>query len=98
MRLATFLFLAASINVSAQQPAPHPTTAAEAPNRDTSFIDSEGRAHITRVVPVPADLSRQSRYWLSQPMPDAGPPESLAERRAATDKWALTASQDWQKL
>jgi len=98
MRFATFLLLAASISVAAQEPAPHPTTAAEAPNRDTSFIDSEGRAHITRVIPVPADLSRQSRYWLSQPVPDVGPPESLAERRTATDKWALTASQDWQKL
>jgi len=75
-----------------------PTTAADAAQRNSSYIDEQGRAHITRIVPVPPDLSRQSRYWLSQPVPDAGPPESLAERRAGTDKWALTASQDWQKL
>ena len=37
----------------ASQPAPAPTTAAEAPNRDTSYIDAQGTAHMTRVVPVP---------------------------------------------
>jgi monoterpene epsilon-lactone hydrolase len=88
--------------LTAQQTSPStsakPTTAADAAQRDSSYIDEQGRAHITRIVPVPADLSRQSRYWLSQPVPDAGPEESLAERRAGTDKWALTASQDWQKL
>jgi len=94
--LPALLFCAASL--TAQQAAPKPTTAADAAQRDSSYIDEQGRAHITRIVPVPASLSRQSRYWLSQPVPDAGPPESLAERRASTDKWALTASQDWQKL
>jgi monoterpene epsilon-lactone hydrolase len=79
-------------------PAHQPTTAADAAQRDSSFIDSEGRAHITRIVPVPEYLSRQSRFWLSTPVPDAGPPESLAERRAGTDKWALGASKDWLKL
>ena len=43
-------------------PATQPTTAADAPQRDSSFIDAEGRAHITRIVPVPYDLSRQSRH------------------------------------
>ena len=88
-------------SLSAQQTAStsaKPTTAADAAQRDSSYIDEQGRAHITRIVPVPADLSRQSRYWLSTPVPDASPPEPLAERRAGTDKWALTASQDWQKL
>jgi len=79
-------------------PAHQPTTAADAAQRDSSFIDSEGRAHITRIVPVPAYLSPQSRYWLSEPVPDAGPPESLAERRAGTDKWALGASKLWLNL
>ena len=79
-------------------PATQPTTAADAAQRDSSFIDSEGRAHITRIVPVPADLSIQSRYWLSEPAPDAGPPESLAQRREGTDKWAVTARDAWLKL
>ena len=79
-------------------PAHQPTTAADAPQRDSSYIDEQGRAHITRIVPVPADLSRQSRYWLSTPVPDAGPPESLAERRAGTDKYTAAAKNDWLAL
>ena len=29
------------------------TTVAEAPPRDTSFIDTNGTAHVARVIPVP---------------------------------------------
>ncbi len=79
-------------------PAHQPTTAADAPQRNSSYIDAQGRAHITRIVPVPAYLSRQSRYWLSEAVPDAGPPDSLADRRAHTDAWALTARDAWLKL
>src|SRR5580693_2835210 len=79
-------------------PATQPTTAADAAQRDSSFIDSEGRAHITRIVPVPQDLSIPSRYWLSEAVPDAGAPESLAQRREGTDKWAIAARDAWLKL
>ena len=94
------LLLAAVSTLSAQQPgpAPKPTTAAEAPTRDTSFIDAQGTAHVTRIVPVPEALSRQSHYWLSTPEPDAGLPEPLADRRAHTDAWAVTARDAWLKL
>jgi len=102
MRLIASLFLlATTAALPAQQPAantPQPTTAATAAQSDTSFIDSEGRAHITRIVPVPTYLSKQSQYWLREPVPDAGPPESLEQRRAGTDKWALTARDAWLKL
>lgn len=80
------------------QDAPKPTTAAEAPTRDTSFIDADGAAHVTRVIPVPESLSRQSRYWLSEAVPDAGPPQSLEDRRKGTDAWALTARDQWLAL
>jgi len=85
----------------AQQSAPaenHSTTESEAPQRDTSFIDSAGRAHITRVIPVPESLSFQSRYWLAEPVKDGGPEMSLAERRKGTDDWAATARDAWFKL
>jgi epsilon-lactone hydrolase len=100
-RTISLILFAASAALLAQQPdttAPKPTTAETAAQRDTSFIDSEGRAHITRIVPVPTYLSRQSQYWLREPVPDAGPPESLEQRRAGTDKWALTARDAWLKL
>ena len=97
MRLIFFALALAVPAAFAQQPAPT-TTAAQAPNSDTSYIDAQGNAHITRVIPVPQALSRQSRYWLSQPVPDGGPEESLADRRAHTDAWALTARDEWFKL
>lgn len=86
----------------AQQPAspapPHPTTAAEAPTRDTSYIDEKGTAHITRVVPVPQDLSREAQKSLGRPQPDEGPPQSLEERRKGTDEYTARAKQDWLKI
>ena len=110
MRLAALLLALSSASLIAQRatppqappvtplPATQPTTAADAAQRDSSFIDAEGRAHITRIVPVPASLSPQSRYWLAEPVPDAGPPDTLAQRRAGTDKWAVTARDQWLQL
>jgi acetyl esterase/lipase len=97
-RYAVPLLLIASAALTAQQPAPHPTTAAEAPTRDTSYIDAQGAAHVTRVVPVPATISVQAQRALSRPEPDQGPPEPLALRRSRTDAWALTAAAAWSKL
>ena len=111
MRLAAACILLSSAAILAAQqatppekppvtpmPANQPTTAADAAQRDSSYIDDQGRAHITRIVPVPAYLSYQSRYWLSEPAPDAGPPESLAQRRAMTDKYTAGAKDQWLKL
>ncbi len=91
-------FLLASTVLGAQQPVWHPTTAAEAPTRDTSFIDAQGTAHVTRVVPVPGDLSPQAQAMLRRPEPDQGPPQSLAERRSGTDAWAVRAAAAWSRL
>src|ERR1035441_5373944 len=70
----------------ASAPAPQPTTEATAPTRDTSYIDAQGTAHVTRVVPVPNDLSPESRWFLSRAEPDQGPPQSLEESRKGTDR------------
>jgi len=67
------------------------TTAAQAPNSDTSYIDAQGTAHITRVIPVPKDLSPQAQKMLARPMSDAAMPQSLAERRSGTDRWQARA-------
>jgi len=79
-------------------PATQPTTAADAPQRDSSYIDEQGRAHITRIVPVPQYLSFPSRYWLSEKVPDGDPNESLADRRAATDRYTAGAKDQWLNL
>jgi monoterpene epsilon-lactone hydrolase len=94
---AIFLFLG-SLVTTAQQPTPQPTTASQAPNSDTSYIDAQGTAHITRVVPVPATISPEAQKMLSRVVPDQGPPESLAERRAHTDASLANARVAWSKI
>ncbi|HEX3659925.1 MAG TPA: alpha/beta hydrolase fold domain-containing protein [Acidobacteriaceae bacterium] len=79
--VASLLLLSAS--AFAQQG----TTAAQAPNADTSYIDPQGAAHITRVVPIPPDLSPEARAMLARPTSDANIPQSLAQRRHGTDVW-----------
>src|ERR1700679_2982709 len=82
----------------AQQPAPPPTTAADAPNRDTSFIDEKGTAHVTRVVPVPQTLSPLGQQILSHPDPAQGPPQPLSERRRLTDEYTARARVEWTTI
>jgi len=103
LRPAALLLLLASVAlpvsvIVAQQPAPLPTTAAEAPNRDTSYIDAQGTAHVTRVVPLPAAISPQAQRRLGAAVPDQGPPEPLALRRANTDIYTAAARIAWTRL
>ena len=52
-RSIAFLFLAISTALAAQS-IPQPTSASTAATRDTSYIDAQGTAYVTRVVPVSA--------------------------------------------
>ncbi len=99
-RFAPLLLLLVSAAVQAQQPAaaPSPTTAAQAPTTDTSYIDAQGTAHVTRVVPVPKTISAEAQRRLSRPVPDQGPPQSLAERRKSTDAYTARAREEWSRL
>ena len=104
-RPATFLLaICIPTALAAQQPAaaptdqPHPTTAAEAPKTDTSFIDDQGTAHVTRIVPVPQTISPQGQLVLGHAIPDQGPPESLADRRKGTDAYTARARVAWTHL
>lgn len=75
-----------------------PTAAAQAPTHDTSYIDEQGTAHVTRVVPVPKTISAEGQRRLSRPEPDQGPPQSLAERREGTDAYTARARVEWTRL
>ena len=88
--------LLTSAFLAAQQPAP--TTASQAPNSDTSFIDSQGTAHVTRVVPIPATISPEAQRMLSRATPDQSAPQSLAERRAHTDASTAASRVAWSKI
>ncbi len=82
----------------AQEGARKATTASEAPARDSSYIDAEGTAHLTRVIPVPQDLSPEARKFISAQAPDEAPAESLAIRRKHTDEWEERAREQWSRL
>ncbi len=100
--LSVILALLVPMVIAAQQPAGKPelkpTTAAEAPTRDTSYIDEKGTAHVTRVVPVPENLSEQARLAVGHSEPDQGPPQSLEERRKRTDEYTARAKDAWSKI
>lgn len=88
--------LVLSSALAAQQPPP--TTAATAPNSDTSYIDEAGTAHVTRVVPLPDTISAEAKQSVARRVPDQGPPESLADRRAHTDASSAAARAAWSKI
>jgi monoterpene epsilon-lactone hydrolase len=97
LRSITLLFVAIC-HVLAAQSVPQPTSASTATTRDTSYIDSQGTAYVTRVVPVPPDLSPEARKSLIRTTPDQGPAESLATRRARMKVSAAHQNANWSKL
>jgi monoterpene epsilon-lactone hydrolase len=82
------LLAVALIPSFAQQPTGTPPPG---PTNDTSVIDADGTARITRVVPLPSILSSQAKAFWSRPVSDAAKPQTLAERRAGTDTWQTGA-------
>ena len=82
----------------AQQQALQPTTAAEAPNRDTSYIDANGTAHVTRVVPVPQTSVPRRRSRSAAPSPTRARRSRLPTRRKGTDAYTARARVEWTKL
>jgi epsilon-lactone hydrolase len=97
-RCIVFVVLSAGSLLFAQQPTPKPTTAADAPSRDTSYIDASGTAHVTRVVPVPQTISAEAQKSLSRQEPDQGPPQPLEQRRKMTDAYTASARVEWSKI
>ena len=98
LRPAALLILLTSALVAQQPATPAPTTAATAATRDTSYIDENGTAHITRVIPIPDDLSPEARAAVARSGPDQGPPESLATRRANQDAGQVRGRAAWSAI
>lgn len=80
------VFAAAVSMLSARQ-----TDAQHAPQTDSSYIDANGTAHVTRVVPVPETVSPEARKSLARQVSDAPSHETLADRRSHTDTWQAGA-------
>lgn len=68
------------------------------PAGDSAKFDPDGTAHITRVVPMPATISPEAQKWLESLTRQKYGPETLAERRANTDKWRVEDSAEARKL
>lgn len=68
------------------------------PQKDSSYIDADGTAHITRVVPVPKTLSPEAQKVLSRRISDVSRHESLSESRAKTDRWQQAAGAASRRL
>jgi monoterpene epsilon-lactone hydrolase len=68
------------------------------PQNDSSYIDGQGTAHISRVIPLPKTISSQAREYLGRPLPDSAANQSLAEKRARTDAMQLHDSEQNRAL
>lgn len=67
------------------------------PQKDSSYIDAHGTAHVTRLVPVPNTVSPQAQKFLARPIPDVRRHETIAQRRANTDRWQNAAGAAYRK-
>ena len=97
-QLEIVLLFSPSAMAIAQQQASQPTTAADAPQHDANYIDANGTAHVTRVVPVPQTISPEAQKSISRAEPDQGPPAPLEERRKGTDAYTARARVEWTRL
>ena len=68
------------------------------PQQDSSYIDADGTAHVTRIVPVPDTISLEAQRELARRVSDAPTHESLAERRSKTDTWQARAGAEFRTL
>jgi epsilon-lactone hydrolase len=68
------------------------------PQNDSSYIDGQGTAHISRVIPLPKTISPQAREYLARPLPDSTANQTLAEKRARTDAMQLHDSEQNRAL
>jgi len=81
LRYLPAVILAVTTILSAQQP----------PQTNSSVLDANGTAHITRVIPVPTTISPEAQASLRRPA--GAENQTLAERRASTDAWQTRAGQ-----
>jgi monoterpene epsilon-lactone hydrolase len=68
------------------------------PAGDSATFDEDGTAHITRVVPMPGTISPEAQKWLDSLARQKYGTQTLAERRASTDKWRAEDSGEAEKL
>ena len=96
-RTTAYAISFASPLIVAQQPARQPTPLMKR-QAVTPATSMQLELHVTRVVPVPQDLSPEAQKFISPVVPDEAPPEPLATRRSHMDEWAVRSNAEWNKL
>jgi epsilon-lactone hydrolase len=66
-------------------------SAQQTPQTNSSVLDANGTAHITRVIPVPTTISPEAQASFRRPA--GAENQTLAERRTSTDTWQTRASE-----
>ena len=69
-----------------------------APAGDSASFDPDGTAHVNRVIPMPSTISPEAQKWLASLAEKKSQPQTLAERRIATDAWRTKDSAEARKL
>jgi acetyl esterase/lipase len=69
-----------------------------APQTDSATFDPDGTAHVTRIVPLPSTISPEAQAWLASLAEKKSAPQTLAERRIATDAWRAKDSAEARRL
>ncbi len=90
--------LLAISTILAAQSVPQATSASTATTRNSSYVDEQGTAYVTRVVPVPPRLSPEARKSLIRRTPDQSPPETLEQRRAGMEAWLARSKAIWTEV
>ena len=67
------------------------------PEANSATFDAAGTAHITRVIPMPSTVSPEAQKWLESLTHKKSGPQTLAERRIATDAWRKQDSAEAKK-
>lgn len=68
------------------------------PQTDTTAIDPDGTAHITRVVPVPGTISPEAQAFVSRQISSTAASGGLAERRKGTDEFRIGRAAEARRL
>ena len=74
-----------------------PLIAQNNPPQDTATFDSDGTAHLIRVVPMPTTISPEAQRWLESLTHLKPGHQTLAERRASTEAWQKFGSAEAKK-
>jgi acetyl esterase/lipase len=65
---------------------------------NSSKIAPDGTAYVTRIVPVPTNISPEAQKMLARLESDAPVSETLEQRRTGTDKWQAGVGEEFKKL